>query len=602
LLFFPSFYLKTLNTMKARFDLKCSLSSSALLLCLGYLNPNPGFAEPAIDPLLSESSDRNRFLSSTTLEPLPSPTTETELRVENFSPPDTPPEVSETPSPSLAAPFILDELDSDPMAQLPSASQFRDVLPTDWAFEALTSLNQRYNCLAGYPNGTFLGNRPLTRYEFAAGLNACLQQVERLVNVDDLDTLRRLTSAFSVELAALGDRVNALEETVSFLEDNAFSTTTKLFGQVILGLQGRTENTADFFPVDGIPETADPATQINLITNVQLSLVTQFSPNSLLLTGLQAGNGSTAPRLTNDTRLSYEAPTNSDVLISDLTYRHLFGNTFALIAGPVGVNPISVFRGANRIESAGFGPLSAFAQRNPIIAIGGGTAGIGFDWQIFDRLSLQGVYSSSLANDPAIGGLFGSRQGDTTLGFQAAWTPMNNLDVALHLINSYSPLGRLRTGIGDDQVTAGSPVNTTAFGGTVAWQINPSVTLGGWGGIARSRRQGASGTVETTNWMAFLNFPDLFGEGHLGGIYFGQPPKIVSSDLPVGENVPDLLATGIGNPGGQPGTTHLLEVFYRYRVTDYLTLTPGFIIIFDPAHTPNSETIRIGALRATLTF
>jgi len=57
-------------------------------------------------------------------------------------------------------------------AQVTSVSQFSDVQPTDWAFQALQSLVERYGCIAGYPNGTYRGNRALTRYEFAAGLNA----------------------------------------------------------------------------------------------------------------------------------------------------------------------------------------------------------------------------------------------------------------------------------------------------------------------------------------------------------------------------------------------------------------------------------------------
>lgn len=62
---------------------------------------------------------------------------------------------------------------------VPSAVQFRDVSPTDWAYQALTDLILRYDCLKGYPDRTFGGNRVLSRYEFAAGLNACLQQIER---------------------------------------------------------------------------------------------------------------------------------------------------------------------------------------------------------------------------------------------------------------------------------------------------------------------------------------------------------------------------------------------------------------------------------------
>ncbi|MEM1281590.1 MAG: iron uptake porin, partial [Cyanobacteria bacterium P01_H01_bin.152] len=109
-------------------------------------------------------------------------------------------------------------------------------------------------------------------------------------------------------------------------------------------------------------------------------------------------------------------------------------------------------------------------------------------------------------------------------------------------------------------------------------------------------------SVETWNWMTFLNFPDLFGEGHLGGLYVGQPPRITSSDLRQGQNIPDLLAGNLGDPGGQSDSTLHIEAFYRYQLTDYLSLTPGFIVILDPSNTSGSDTITIGALRTTFRF
>ncbi|NJL01973.1 MAG: iron uptake porin [Spirulinaceae cyanobacterium SM2_1_0] len=128
----------------------------------------------------------------------------------------------------------------------PGASQFSDVSPSDWAFQALDDLVRRYDCLKGYPDGTYRGNRSLSRYEFAAGLNACLQQIERLiaettaefVTRDDLEVLRRLLQEFEAELATLGTRVDNLEGRVAFLEDNQFSTTTKLQGEIIAELNG----------------------------------------------------------------------------------------------------------------------------------------------------------------------------------------------------------------------------------------------------------------------------------------------------------------------------------------------------------------------------
>ena len=94
---------------------------------------------------------------------------------------------------------------SDAMLQVTSVSQLSDVQPTDWAFQALQSLVERYGCIAGYPDGTYRGNSALTRYEFAAGVNACLDRVNELIATgtanlvtrEDLATIRRLQEEFA---------------------------------------------------------------------------------------------------------------------------------------------------------------------------------------------------------------------------------------------------------------------------------------------------------------------------------------------------------------------------------------------------------------------
>jgi hypothetical protein len=68
------------------------------------------------------------------------------------------------------------------MGQVNSVFLLRDVSATDWAFQSLKSLVEKYSCIAGYPDGTFRGNRALSRYEFAAVLDSCLRQVETLIN------------------------------------------------------------------------------------------------------------------------------------------------------------------------------------------------------------------------------------------------------------------------------------------------------------------------------------------------------------------------------------------------------------------------------------
>ena len=496
------------------------------------------------------------------------------------------------------------------MEQVNSVTQLRDVLPGDWAYDALRNLVENYDCLEGYPNRTFRGDRPMTRYEFAAGLNACLERLEIVDNNDvsdeDLDTLQRLISEFDAEIATLGTRVDNLEGRVAFLEDNQFSTTTKLFGQVIFGVQGRTDNDFNaFFPF------SDGDTQINTITNTQLSLFTQFNSRSVLLTGLQAGTGSTienGPALTNFVRLGYEGNTNSSVQISDLTYRHLITNDLSVVVGAAGVSTVNVFRGPNRVESAGFGPLSRFAQRNPIISVGAGGAGAGFDWQIADRLSMQGVYSTGSANNSTQAGLFGGDNGTTTLGVQLIATPVDNLNLAFQYVNAYSPFGLLGTFVGDNQValitSSRAPINTDAFGGSVDWRVTPQITLGGWAGYTTSSLESGGGDVDTFNWMSYLSFPDLFAEGNLGAIFVGQPPKITDSNLPSGRNVPDFFnnANFASVAGGQPDSTTHIEAFYRFKVNDNISITPGVIVVLDPGHNSANDTITIGAIRTTLTF
>jgi hypothetical protein len=575
--------------MKPKIGMDKTASSAALLTMLGLLVANPVQANPELPTTDIASSEE---LSQSIVEDLEL-TPSSELLETGFS----------TSAMDLVA---------DPMAQVTSVSQLRDVSPGDWAFEALRNLVERYGCIAGYPDGTFRGNRALTRYEFAAGVNACLQQIERLaggVDTDSLESIRRLLQEFEAELTALGARVDNLEGRVSFLEDHQFSTTTKLFGQVVVGFQGRTGNEFDYY-LDRFEDTDD---QINVITNTQLSLVTQFSPNSMLLTGLQAGTGSTvsntSPVLGSYVGLGYEGNTNGDVELSDLTYRHLFGNKFAFLVGTEGVSPVNVFRGSNRVESAGFGPLSRFALRNPIISIGGSGGGVGFDWQIANRFSMQAVYNSSLPNDPDRGGIFGAEDNYTTTGVQLIATPHDNLDISFQYLNSYSPFGFLGTGVGDDQLSIvggdfRAPMSTNAFGAGLDWRIQPWITLGGWFGYTNSDVKNISGSVETINWMAYLNFPDLFAEGNLGGIYIGQPPRITSSDLTAGRNIPSFVneADPFANSGGQPSTTMHLEAFYRFRATDNIHITPGVIYIINPGQNSDNDDIVIGAIRTTFSF
>ena len=150
----------------------------------------------------------------------------------------------------------------------------------------------------------------------------------------------------------------------------------------------------------------------------------------------------------------------------------------------------------------------------------------------------------------------------------------------------------------------GAPINTDAFGANVDWRISEKVTVGGWFGFTNSDFVSSSGNIETINWMGYVNLYDLLNEGDLAGLYVGQPPKITSSDLPLGRNIPDFVNGGnvFAGEGGQPGTTTHIELFYRWRVSDNISITPGAIYLIDPGHNSENDNIFIGAIRTTFSF
>lgn len=66
--------------------------------------------------------------------------------------------------------------------QITSISEFSDLRPSDWAYQALTNLVETYGCVAGYPNDTFRGGQAMTRFEAAALLNSCLDRVTEVTD------------------------------------------------------------------------------------------------------------------------------------------------------------------------------------------------------------------------------------------------------------------------------------------------------------------------------------------------------------------------------------------------------------------------------------
>ena len=146
--------------------------------------------------------------------------------------------------------------------QVTNVNQLRDVSPTDWSYEAIKSLTERHGCISGLPDGTFKGNRPITRNEFAAGLNSCFQQIERSINSQKRPSLMSIFygntrifteedgsiititaegNMFESELATAGGRTDESESRIIQLEDNQFSPTTKLTAETVFSFSNTLE-------------------------------------------------------------------------------------------------------------------------------------------------------------------------------------------------------------------------------------------------------------------------------------------------------------------------------------------------------------------------
>lgn len=83
-----------------------------------------------------------------------------------------------------------------------------------------TQTNTPLGCLSGYPDRTYRGDRPMTRYEFAAGLNACLEQVDQSIRLDreqfatksEFDRLIQQQRSLNDELQGISDRLDTLSK------------------------------------------------------------------------------------------------------------------------------------------------------------------------------------------------------------------------------------------------------------------------------------------------------------------------------------------------------------------------------------------------------
>ncbi|MGD1939410.1 MAG: iron uptake porin [Cyanophyceae cyanobacterium] len=476
------------------------------------------------------------------------------------------------------------------MEQVTSVSQLSDVSPTDWAFQALQSLVERYGCIAGYPDGTYRGNRALTRYEFAAGLNACLDRVNELIAAatdplatkEDLQTLQRLQEEFAAELAEIRGRVDALEARTTELEANQFSTTTKLKAEVIFALAG--SNDVDFEDGDSDDD------QVTFSERVRLNFDTSFHGKDRLRVRLQTGNVARYfGDRTRQARFGFEANTGNVFRLGRLTYRFPIGNGFRAHVGTVGMDVDEIHAVINPLKSGGQGSVSRWGRRDPLIFRAPEGAGAGIDYK-GDRFGAALSYLAADADDPTEGnGLFNgafSINATATYKVTDAWTA-----ALAYSYRYYTPGGDLTASTGSSFGRRPFGTGTAVTAHNVGLQTNARITdgfeLGGWVSASFANETDDDDDNATLfNWAVHFAFPDLFKEGNVGGIIVGQPPYVIDGD-------------GIGD---EDDPTWHIEALYRMQLNSNISVTPAVFVVTNPENDDDNDAAIVGVVRTTFTF
>ncbi len=551
------------------------------------------------------------------------------------------------------------------MAQVTSVSQLSDVQPTDWAFQALQSLVERYGCIAGYPDGTYRGNRALTRYEFAAGLNACLDRVNELiatattdlVTKEDLTRIAQLQEQFAAELASLRGRIDVLEVKTAELEANQFSTTTKLTGLVWANITGAfagddvlLESTelappASFGGVvarraarDAVtlrPVTAtrtdDP--EVTLSNLVWLSFNTSFTGKDSLVVQLAAGNGDspanqfTSAGLYNTFGVPFFDQTagiqgqGNTVVIRELFYQFPIADTLQLVVG-TRVNWYRYFdnnaftfilTGANSFDSNSSTLLNSIDRGSGGVAIWQPSSqfrlAVGYLGENDEFLSNSIAPGFNTSSDPNFG-LFG---GNYTATAEVTFSPSDRLNLrflynrartqAINGVVGGAISDSTYQGVADDGVSAVfNPITGEVANGGLDGSMADVFEFNFDWLIARSFGIFGRYTYASTNLNPIDQ--DINAQAIQAGVAFPNLGK-EGALFTLSYIIPFSILDGrqyLVSGGGDGGIQYEFEANYFYPLTDNIALVPAFYLIANPNNFSSNPNIYVANLRAQFSF
>jgi hypothetical protein len=451
--------------------------------------------------------------------------------------------------------------------QVTSVTQFSDVRPTDWAYQALSNLVERYGCVAGYPNGTFGGGKAMTRYEAAALLNACLDRVTEVT-----DELKRLQAEFAQELAVLRGRVDKLEAQVTTLEAQQFSTTTKLRGEANFLIGG----------VDDYQTKDGDITHTAFNYDLRLNLDTSFTGKDLLRTRLRSSNFSSNPFGSSSSVFKLDKADNTvsevgnNVVIDRLFYQFpAFNNKATLTAGALVRNTEIAW-----LPTAYKSNILDFFQVAGTPGVYNKAVGSGFGVQYGNKGLVAGVnYVAQNGSDSATGEFDRSGALNTLaqIGYRGTnWGAAFGYRYGTEgtRVRTYNGLNGASGALVPGQTSNGYAINAYWQPTQSGWA--PSISAGyGWNTVSGT----PSDATNSQSWFAGLQWEDVFVDGNSAGVAIGQAPT--------GEDLEKAT---------------MLEFFYKYQVSDNISVTPAIFYASDNQRLVNNSSNWGGVIQTTFKF
>ena len=518
--------------------------------------------------------------------------------------------VAMAPASSLASDLNLnlDGVQEYSVAQGASIRDFSDVYPTDWAYQALAELVENYGCVSGYPDGTFRGDRPITRFEMAAILNKCMNAMsakmdmmgdDEMASMEDMETLERLVASFEEELITLKGAVDGLDAKVTAMEDSQFSTTTKaafkistdftyfasedMNAKMAYGYKYRMNTDGTYMMKDGKRVVASymvPADSsgIALTSKAEVAFTTSFTGSDKLTFKLK-GNviGSDYHPYLKGGYDFYDTVkgTGTNVKFTGFSYEagmDMGGMMLNLMLGTDvdDLDPIvglDTYYGGSGYD--GYGP-SEFGDAGvglslDLLSSGMGSLIASASYAVdAEDASTQTMRKGTLGEDTDRSGvlalswdgaLFGGNNAMFTVAYQN--TKMNNYMMGSDLTKSYFHL-----------VAGAYFMDTLSLSG--------SYSFGTWNYAMQGMKD-----MKSAQWMVGVNMDDAFFPGNSAGIAYGTPEYTTD---PKTNNAMKVL-----------------EVYYSFKVNDHFELPVYLDFINNVGNMNNSDAWGV-AVRPTLTF